>query len=208
MSDLHTRLAARTQRLFHRHGVSYDRFSRVVAGRVYARIAADVVDRLDGERPGRLVDLGCGPGRLTLALAGRLPGAEVEGLDIAADMIHRARHNAAEAGHPDRPRFTVGDVADLPYRAGSVDVVVSSFSAHHWPDVGAALAEIGRVLRPGGRGWIYDVGPLPQTRHLYAAAEARFGSGAVARSVLPGGRLGFSLVVGIAIEPGEHQGAA
>jgi SAM-dependent methyltransferase len=51
----------------------------------------------------------------------------------------------------------VGDVAKLPYRDGSVDLVVSTLSQHHWPDRPAALAELARVLAPGGRIWIYDL---------------------------------------------------
>lgn len=54
---------------------------------------------------------------------------------------------------------TVADVADLPYPDGSVALVVSSLSLHHWPDPQAGLAEIHRILRPGGQAWLYDVKP-------------------------------------------------
>jgi len=53
----------------------------------------------------------------------------------------------------------VGDVASLPFDDGSFDLVVSTFSMHHWADPAAGLSEIGRVLRPEGRALIWDFGP-------------------------------------------------
>jgi ubiquinone/menaquinone biosynthesis C-methylase UbiE len=73
-------------------------------------------------------------------------------------MIAHATETAAAEGVPaDRVRFDVADVADLPHESGSVDLVVSSLSLHHWEDRASGLREIARVLRPGGRAWIYDI---------------------------------------------------
>jgi ubiquinone/menaquinone biosynthesis C-methylase UbiE len=63
----------------------------------------------------------------------------------------------------------VGDVGRLPYRDGSVDLVVSTLSQHHWPDPAAALAELSRVLAPGGRIWIYDLRRALRTAQVVAA---------------------------------------
>lgn len=83
------------------------------------------------------------------------------GLDLDPAMIERARSSAKRvADDPDRrPPFLVGDVASLPFSDGSFDLVVSTFSIHHWPDPTAGLAEIWRVLRPGGRALIWDFRP-------------------------------------------------
>jgi SAM-dependent methyltransferase len=81
----------------------------------------------------------------------------VTGVDIAPDMVERARSLAARSGVADRVAFQVGDVAALPFADASFDVVVSTLSAHHWPNPAAGLAEIHRVLRPGGIARIYDV---------------------------------------------------
>jgi len=81
----------------------------------------------------------------------------VTGVDIAPDMVARASGLAARSGVADRVAFGVGDVAALPFGEASFDVVVSTFSAHHWPDPAAGLAELYRVLRPGGVVWIYDL---------------------------------------------------
>jgi ubiquinone/menaquinone biosynthesis C-methylase UbiE len=60
-----------------------------------------------------------------------------------------------------RVEFTVADLVDLPLADGSVDLIVSTASLHHWTDAGAVIASLARVLRPDGRMWIYDLRPVP-----------------------------------------------
>src|SRR6266511_3754780 len=96
-------------------------------------------------------------GRVPLAIARALPGLRVEGLDLSTEMVAQARRNATDAGLDDAVRFTVGDVADLPYADATFDLVVSTMSQHHWADAAAGLRELRRVLRPGAQVWIYDV---------------------------------------------------
>ena len=84
---------------------------------------------------------------------------DVTGLDLDSSMIERARGNAvrrAKAGER-QPTFVVGDAAALPFEDQSFDAVVSTLSVHHWDDPGAGLAEIARVLKPGGRALIWDL---------------------------------------------------
>jgi SAM-dependent methyltransferase len=108
----------------------------------------------------RVLEVGCGPGRLSIRLSREL-GLDVTGLDLDPAMIDRARANARRAdGHGGRaPSFVVGDVALLSFPDGSFDLVVSTLSMHHWADPSDGLAEIGRVLRPGGRALIWDLRP-------------------------------------------------
>ena len=75
-------------------------------------------------------------------------------------MLGVARRKAAgqfPAG--EGPTFVHGDAAALPLEDESVDLVISSFAAHHLPDRHAALAEMMRVLRPGGKVVIWDIVP-------------------------------------------------
>jgi SAM-dependent methyltransferase len=67
-----------------------------------------------------------------------------------------------------RPTFLQGDVAALPFADASFDLVVSTMSMHHWADPRAGLAEVGRVLRPGGRALMWDLRPglVPLHRHV------------------------------------------
>jgi SAM-dependent methyltransferase len=138
--------------------VAYDALSRLLLGPFFGRIAADIAAVApDGAR---VLEVGCGPGRLSIRLA-RQHGLDVTGLDLDRAMIERARANADRPGDGDerRPSFLVGDVASLAFPDRSFDLVVSTLSMHHWADPTAGLAEIGRVLRPGGRALVWDFRP-------------------------------------------------
>jgi ubiquinone/menaquinone biosynthesis C-methylase UbiE len=92
----------------------------------------------------------------------------VTGLDLNPAMIARARGNAEQRVPAERrPTFVVGSVAELPFPEGSFDLGVSTLSMHHWADPAAGQAEIGRVLRLGGRALIWDIRPgvVPLHRH-------------------------------------------
>jgi SAM-dependent methyltransferase len=94
----------------------------------------------------RVLDAGCGTGALLRALLERQPSAVVTGLDASDAMLARAR-----AVVPARVPLLAGDVAALPFADGCFELVVSSSSFHYWEDKPAALAELRRVLVPGGR---------------------------------------------------------
>jgi len=134
--------------------VVYDVLAGFALGSLYERIAADVGALApDGAR---VLEVGCGPGRLSILLA-REHGLDVTGLDLDPAMITRARANARHL--EPRPSFLVGDVASLALPDASFDLVVSTLSMHHWDDPSAGLAEIGRVLRPGARALVWDLRP-------------------------------------------------
>ncbi|HKQ02504.1 MAG TPA: class I SAM-dependent methyltransferase [Actinomycetes bacterium] len=161
--------------------VLYDALSRLLLGRFRERIAADVAAVAPDEA--RLLEVGCGPGHLSTRLAQR--GFDVTGLDLDPAMIARARANThrPETGDQRRPEFLVGDVAALAFPDRSFDLVVSTLSMHHWADPAAGLAEIGRVLRPGGRALIWDFRPGarlhpfgPRHAHMPDPAEHTHGS--------------------------------
>jgi ubiquinone/menaquinone biosynthesis C-methylase UbiE len=143
----------------------YDSLSGVLLGSFYDSVAADVAAAAPSG--GRVLDVGCGPGHLANRLA-REHNLEATGLDLDPAMIERARANAVQSVVAERrPTFVVGGVAALPFPAASFDLVVSTLSMHHWADATAGQAEIGRVLRPGGRALIWDIraGVVPLHRH-------------------------------------------
>jgi SAM-dependent methyltransferase len=163
----------------------YDSLSGVLLGSFYASVAADVA--ATAPQSGRVLDVGCGPGHLANRLA-RDNGLEVTGLDLDPMMVERARANAVQTVVAERrPTFAVGSVAALPFPDDSFDLVVSSLSMHHWADATTGLAEIGRVLCPGGRAVIWDIrhGVVPLHRHQPNPLDKVAGSSLRLTSAMP-----------------------
>src|SRR4051812_23643606 len=143
----------------------YDRVAGRIETRLRSRIAADVADLV--LPPDALVlDVGTGPGRLPVEIARRNPGLRVAAVDVSPAMIETARR-LIPAGA--RVTADVGDVSALPYGDGTVDLVVSTLSQPHWPDLAAAVRELARVRAPGGRVWIYDVRRALRSAQVAAA---------------------------------------
>ncbi|HYH93908.1 MAG TPA: methyltransferase domain-containing protein [Candidatus Saccharimonadales bacterium] len=96
-----------------------------------------------------LLDVGCGPGTITIDLGRRLAPGRVVGLDAVAGPLDAARADAATAGL-DNATFRVGDAYALPFDDDSFDVVHAHQVLQHLADPVAALREMARVARPGG----------------------------------------------------------
>ncbi|PRY71960.1 methyltransferase domain-containing protein [Halomonas ventosae] len=140
---------ARVARAFSRAAPRY--VERAVAQRI---MAEPLLSRLPA-RAERVLDLGCGPGEMATALADRY-GAEcrVTGLDLAPGMLEVARQ-----AHGDAALWLCGDAATLPLGDASQDLVVSNLAIQWCPDLDAVMAELRRVLRPGGRALVNTLGP-------------------------------------------------
>jgi SAM-dependent methyltransferase len=104
-----------------------------------------------------VLDLGSGAGTDVLISAGRVgPSGRVIGLDMTDEMLELARANAATAGVTNAT-FVKGHIEDIPLADASVDVVISNCVINLSADKAAVLAEVARVLRPGGRLAVSDV---------------------------------------------------
>lgn len=97
----------------------------------------------------RLLDVGCGPGTITVGLARRVAPGRVVGIDAAAEVLEEARAHAAGVG-VDNVEFHEASIYDLPFRDGGFDVVYAHQFHQHLADPVASLREIRRVLSPGG----------------------------------------------------------
>lgn len=98
----------------------------------------------------RILDVGCGCGVDSLVAALLTgPSGSVTGVDMNPDMLARARRNAEESGI-DNVSFREADAENLPFDDGSFDVVISNGVLNLVPDKDKAVAEIFRVLKPGG----------------------------------------------------------
>jgi ubiquinone/menaquinone biosynthesis C-methylase UbiE len=126
------------------------------------------VSAMAGDRPLKLLDVGCGTGVFADRLRAAFPNFEIYGIDLVADMLKMGE--CRWRSNRDHVMPVQADSERLPFRDHSFDIVTCANSFHHYPRQERAVAEMSRVLRPGGRlmlvdgyrdniwGWlIYDV---------------------------------------------------
>ena len=97
----------------------------------------------------RLLDLGCGPGTISVGLAESVAPGALHGIDMEETQVEMA-NAAAKAGGHDNATFQTGDATDLPFDDATFDVAHCHALLNHAPDTQAVLAEMKRVLKPGG----------------------------------------------------------
>jgi hypothetical protein len=138
---------------------------------------------LAGVGPGaRVLDVASGRGRSARLLASEY-GAEVTGVELSAQSVAAARTEAKAAGLGRRVRFVHGDAAALPVPSRAFDAVICECALCLFPRKGAAVAEMRRVLRPGGTVAIADVTAEPD--ELPAALRGPAGRVACLAEALP-----------------------
>ncbi len=103
-----------------------------------------------------VLDVGCGSGTAVREAAGRVPSGRVIGVDPTPAMIRIAKEQSVGDESEDRIEFHEATAEQLPLPEGTATVVLAVNSVHHWEDVDAGLAEVSRVLVPGGRFVIGD----------------------------------------------------
>ncbi|MBI1832833.1 MAG: methyltransferase domain-containing protein [Planctomycetes bacterium] len=140
-----------------------------------------------GDRPVKILDVGCGTGVFAARIREALPQATVWGMDLVAGMLSKGAERWRH--HRDHVQPVQGDSERLPFATGAFDVVTCANSFHHYPHQDRAVGEMHRVLQPGGRlmlidgyrdalwGWfIYDVCVAGVEGAVHHASRARFRS--------------------------------
>jgi demethylmenaquinone methyltransferase/2-methoxy-6-polyprenyl-1,4-benzoquinol methylase len=184
--------------MFDRISPVYDLMNHAMTAgldRRWRRLAADTV-----VRPGDAVlDACCGTG--DLAIAAERAGGRVTGLDFSEQMLVRARAKS------DGVEWVLGDVTALPFDDASFDAVTVGFGIRNVPDLDLGLAELARVLRPGGRVACLEItrpeGMLKPFFRLWFD-----GLVPLAGKVLPGGRAYSYLPASVRRFPGPSDLAA
>jgi ubiquinone/menaquinone biosynthesis C-methylase UbiE len=107
----------------------------------------------------RYLEIGPGPGVLTVAVARENPDAQITGVEMSPDMVSVAREVVERAGLANRIRFLVGDAGDRDvFRSlGQFDLVYSTFSLHHWRNPQRVIQNLLSVLAGGGMLYIHDL---------------------------------------------------
>jgi demethylmenaquinone methyltransferase / 2-methoxy-6-polyprenyl-1,4-benzoquinol methylase len=144
-----------------------------------------MIDAID-PRPGqRILDVATGTGMVAIGLAAR--GAEVVGLDQSEQMLSGARAKLAARGDlAGRLRFMTGQAEQLPFEDGEFDALTFTYLLRYVDDVQATMAELARVVRPGGRIGMVEFGvpSQPVLRALWRV-HTRFGLPVLGRLLSP-----------------------
>ena len=131
----------------------YEKATRMAIDTYYAPVAKEVLANLEGRH---ILDLGTGPGYLPIEIAKRSPHVRIHGIDLSRKLIEKARSNASSAGVSEHLHFEVGNASRLRFDDGSFDMVISTGMLHTLKDPVKVLKECNRVLKQGGKAWIYD----------------------------------------------------
>ena len=174
--------AKQVRRAFSRSAGSYDAAAQLQHA-VEARLleSLDYLDdpALKREAPQRVLDLGCGTGRASLAMQKRWPKAQIVSLDLALPMLQQARNAARQrAGwlsnpFAQKPVQVCADARALPLADGSVDVLFSNLCVQWVEDLEGLFAGFRRVLKPHGLLLVSTFGPdtLWELRDAFAHAD-------------------------------------
>ena len=142
-----------------------------------------------GIRCENILDIGCGTGSLAMMVLRQNPTVKkFVGLDMSENMIEHALAKRQRLGLQEKVDFVVGDAEHLPFDDNSFDVVTCCNSFHHYPHQDIAVAQIRRVLKPGGRAiiidgsrddpighFIFDICVTRVEKHVHHCSAARFG---------------------------------
>lgn len=145
--------------MFDRIAGVYDLMNTAMTAGLHHRWRARAAELAGVGAGSRVLDVASGTGDLALELARRVaPGGEVIGCDFSEAMLDRAREKSArQHGAAVRPRFEWADAMRLPYPDGAFDAATVGFGARNFEDLGRGLAEMARVVRPGGRVVVLEI---------------------------------------------------
>jgi demethylmenaquinone methyltransferase / 2-methoxy-6-polyprenyl-1,4-benzoquinol methylase len=135
----------------------YDQFTRVFSFGMDRGWKADLVAMASRAivRDAVVADVATGTGDLAYALAKVRPDLDVAAVDVSTQMLTLARMRRAEHAEA-RVAVSGGDLSALPFAAGSLDAVTAGYALRNTPDWRASVAELARVIRPGGQLFTLD----------------------------------------------------
>ncbi|MDE7178786.1 MAG: class I SAM-dependent methyltransferase [Lachnospiraceae bacterium] len=136
-------------------------FNRVLDNKIYAGIIKDdnhlslLLDLVNGSKYNNILDIGTGTGYLAFPLAEQFPTASVCGIDIADVIVEKNNAIVKEKGIPNLS-FQAFDGINYPFPDESVDLIVTRYAFHHFPDAENAIQQMNRILVKGGKVLVSD----------------------------------------------------
>lgn len=140
------------QKLFDRWAPNYDILLTTI---FYQAIHKRLLEYVELPENARVLDVGCGTGRLLERLADTYPTLWGTGFDLSPEMIRQARQSKRDRHRP-RLIFLEGNAEEMPFAQWQFDAAFNTISFLHYPHPDRVLSEVQRVLRPGGKFYLVD----------------------------------------------------
>ena len=136
--------------MFDRIARRYDLMNTILSLGHHARWRRRAVRKMKPRAGGRYLDVGCGTADVAIEILRQCPDCQIVGIDPAEGMLDLGRQNLAAARLSDHACLQTGDAVSLPLESNTFDAAIAEFCLRNVTDRVAALAEMGRVVRPGG----------------------------------------------------------
>ena len=137
------------ERMFDTISKEYDGLNRVISFGIDVKWRKKVVNKVAATKPKRILDVATGTGDLAINLA-KTDAEEIIGLDISAGMLNVGKEKVAAKNLDDRIKMVQGDSENLPFEDNYFDAITVAFGIRNFETLEKGLAEILRVLKPGG----------------------------------------------------------
>ena len=146
-SDLNKK--KQVEQMFDNISPKYDLLNRVLSMGIDIQWRKDVIKMVKASEPQTILDIATGTGDLAIMM-GKNTNAKITGLDLSAGMLDVGRKKVKEAGLENRITMVQGDSENLPFEDNTFDCATVSFGVRNFENLEKGLAEINRVLKPGG----------------------------------------------------------
>lgn len=138
------------EQMFNNISANYDKLNRVISFGIDVEWRKKVVALVNAKKPKKILDIATGTGDLAINLAKKTNAVEIIGLDISEGMLEVGRQKIQNEGLSKKVEMMLGDSEDLPFSNNSFDAITVAFGVRNFENLEKGLAEIIRVLRPGG----------------------------------------------------------
>lgn len=142
--------SAQVRDMFDNIAPAYDGMNRLMTLGIDRKWRKKCTKIAAASKPDDILDVAAGTGDLTLALAHAIPQARVTGVDLSENMLEIGRQKINKTNLQSRVELKVADALALPFDDNSFDVITIAFGVRNFEHLAAGLAEMLRVLRPGG----------------------------------------------------------
>ena len=151
---------------------NYDGLNRVISFGIDVKWRKKVVNTIARSNPLKVLDIATGTGDLAIQMAETMPEAKVTGLDISPGMLEVGKEKVRRKNLDSRIEMVIGDSEALPFENDSFDAITVAFGVRNFEDLEKGLAEIHRVLKPGGNFMVLETSvpvkfPFKQGYNLY-----------------------------------------